>query len=77
LLSEREAYYLRQIADGRTIHELAIQENVPVTAIADALNSAIAKLDAASLMEAVLKAVKLEILPGNDNTPPAEDQPQD
>lgn len=76
MLSEREAYHLRQIADGRTIHELAIQDGVPVTAIAEALNSAIAKLEAANLLEAVLKAVKMEILPGNDNMPPADDQPQ-
>ncbi len=77
MLSERETYYLQQIAGGRTIHDLAIQDGVPVTTIAEALNSAIAKLDATNLMEAVLKAVKLEILPGNDNTPPAEDRPPD
>jgi hypothetical protein len=77
LLSEREIHYLSQIAGGRTIHELATGEGIPVTAIAEAINSAIAKLDATNLMDAVLKAVKLEILAGNDNMPSAEGGPQD
>lgn len=76
VLSEREIHYLRQIAGGRTVHEIATSDGIPVTTIADALNSAIAKLEATNLMDAVLKAVKLEILPGNDNMPrPAEGGP--
>lgn len=73
MLTTLEANYLSRIARGYTVHDIATQDSVPVSTIADALNSASATLGASNLMEAVTKAVRLGLVSAFDPPKPKAD----
>jgi DNA-binding CsgD family transcriptional regulator len=72
-LSELEIHYLGQIAVGKTLHDIALDDDIPVSLIADALNSAEGKLGATNLMDAVTKAMLLGLLPQSAGEDDAKD----
>lgn len=70
MLSETEADYLGRIAQGKSIHDIALEDGIPVAQIADGINSAIVKLQAENLLQAIVKAMRLNLLGKSHPTPP-------
>ena len=67
MLDDTERHYLTEIAAGRTIFEIAVESGVPVTFIADGINSALAKLDASNMMDAIAKAIRMNLIGWEDD----------